>query len=106
MVTRHSTGAHGVISWTLQWEFGWRPEGTEPPAYHNVGSWDGTYCTNDYQEVTTSDAAAMGAALFRASAAKRSGTLTEKQRELLGGTPLSMIEELAELASSGNFYIG
>ncbi len=87
-------------------EFGWQPEGTEPSAYHHVGSWNGTYGTNDYQEVTTSDAAALGAALFRASAARRSGTLTERQHELLGNTCLSMIEELAEFASRGNFYIG
>ena len=86
-------------------EFGWRPEGTEPPSYY-TGQWNGSYFTNDYQEVTISDAAAMGAALFRASAAKRSGALTEKQSELLGVMPLSLIEELADLACSGNFYIG
>jgi hypothetical protein len=87
-------------------EFGWQPEGTQPPSDHVDGSWEGTYFSNDYQEITTSDAGAMGAALFRASAAKRSGAMTEKQRELLNGTPLSMIDELADLASSGNFYIG
>lgn len=87
-------------------EFGWRPEGTEPSTYDDFGSWKGTYFSNDYQEVKTSDAAAMGAALFRASAAKRSGALTEKQRELLSDMPLSLMEELADLACDGNFYIG
>ena len=89
-------------------EFGWQPEGTQPPHYwKEPTAWDGSnYFTSDYQEVTASDAAAMGAALFRASTSRRSAVMTEKQRELFNGMPLSAIEELADLASGGKFYIG
>jgi hypothetical protein len=89
---------------TIAKEFGWQPTGTEAPP--DIAEWQGTYFSNDFQEVTKTDAAAMGAALFRASAAMRSGKLTEREAELLEGTNLSMIEELAAYAVGGHFFIG
>jgi hypothetical protein len=70
-----------------------QPKGTNPP--RNYTKWNGSYVSNDYQEVTKTDAAAMGMALFRASAAMRLGKLTAEESCLLEGTDLRMIEELA-----------
>ena len=89
---------------TIAEEFGWQPQGTKSPEHST--NWSGSYFTNDFQEVTKTDAAALGAALFRASAAIRSGKLTAKQSESLEGTDLRMIEELAAYAVSGHFVIG
>jgi len=44
--------------------FGWQPAGTiAPPDYD--GDWNGGYCSNDFQEVSDSDARALGVARAR-----------------------------------------
>lgn len=83
-------------------EFGWQPEGTKHPGH--LTEWNGSYLSNDYQEVTQTDAIAMAAALFRASSAVRSGKLTAKQSELLD-IDLREIQELAAYADGGRFLI-
>jgi len=62
----------------LAYEYGWKPQGTEPGEWYdengeldkqlspNPDEWDGTYFSNDYQLVTDEDAANIADALQRA----------------------------------------
>src|SRR5262249_56636280 len=85
--------------------FGWQPAGTIAPSdYH--GDWKGGYCSNDLQEVSDSDARALGLALHRAVASVRTGqTLTEEQAKALDGMHIDVVCELADYAVSGRFAI-
>jgi len=85
--------------------FGWQPAGTiAPPDYD--GNWNGGYCSNDFQEVSDSDASRLGLALHRAVASVRTGqTLTEEQAKALDGMHIDVVCELADYAVSGRFAI-
>ena len=97
--------------------FGWEPAGTvapDPRKWNGLpvvapeGDWNGTYCTNDYQEVTDLDARALGLALHRALAALSTGqTVTEEQANALRcGVSGNTLRELADYAAMGGFAIG
>ena len=85
--------------------FGWQPAGTiAPPEYD--GDWNGGYCSNDFQEVSDSDARALGTALHRAVTSVRTGqALTEEQATALTGMHVGVVCELADYAVSGRFAI-
>ena len=69
--------------------------------------WSGSYCSNDYQTVTDSDAKALARALFRAvGAVGTDGTLTAEQLAVLEEANLDVIAELAYYAWRGGFDIG
>ena len=85
--------------------FGWQPAGTIAPTYHD-GAWAGGYCSNDFQEVSDSDARALGRALHRAVTSVRTGqALTEEQAAVLDGMHIGVVCELADYAVSGRFAI-
>jgi hypothetical protein len=84
-------------------EYGWQPEGTAPPD-DNSGTWNGNYFSNDFQQVTDSDARTLAEALLRAVAA-----LDARERERPTKWPddwLSRVRSFAEFASKGGFLIG
>jgi hypothetical protein len=85
--------------------FGWQPAGTiAPPDYD--GDWDRGYFSNDLQEVSDSDARALGRALHRAVTSVRKGqALTEEQATALDGMHIGVVCELADYAVSGRFAI-
>src|SRR5262249_46886215 len=69
----HFSTAEWVRVLTLAEAYGWQPAGTElayieyPDGTVESGDdWDGNYWTNDLQQVTVADAAALAAALRRA----------------------------------------
>jgi hypothetical protein len=85
--------------------FGWQPAGTIAHPDHD-GDWDGGYFTNDFQEVSDSDARALGVALHRAVASVRTGqALTEEQAKALDGMHIGQVCEFADYAVSGGFAI-
>jgi len=64
-----------IIIWPLllilATNYGWEPAGTETPFIYEsdeakLGKWEGGYCSNDGQVVTSDDAAALADALERA----------------------------------------
>jgi hypothetical protein len=85
--------------------FGWQPAGTvAPPNYDR--EWNGTYFTNDLQEVTDSDARALGAALHQAVTSLRTReALTEEQTKAVDGINIDIVCSLADYAASGGFAI-
>lgn len=86
--------------------FGWQPAGTVKSSDYD-GEWNGSYFTNDFQEVTDGDARALGAALHRAIAAVSIGqALTEEQAKALDCLDLNGVRRLADYAASGGFVIG
>jgi hypothetical protein len=96
-------GAHfGWDTWRscleLAKTFGWRPAGTIAPPENE----------HDWQEITDTDARALGAALYRAVAAVEAGQiLNEEQETLLKNCwNVSQIRELADHAIMGHFSIG
>jgi hypothetical protein len=106
----HGGASFGWDEWrsclALAQTFGWRPEGTiAPPHYEH--DWDGSYLSNDLQEVTDTDARALGAALYRAVAAIEAGqTLSEEQETMLKNCwNVSRIRGLADYAIMGHFAI-
>jgi hypothetical protein len=112
---------HGGASFTWAgWEdclavaqaFGWKPAGTAAPDPRKwddvpvITGWNGTYFTNDYQEVTDADARALSLALNRALATLSTGqTLTEEQTEVLRGISGNELRRLADYAATGGFAI-
>jgi hypothetical protein len=85
--------------------FGWQPAGTIAHPDHH-GDWDGGYFTNDLQEVSDSDARALGVALHRAVTSVRTGqALTEEQAKALDGMHIGMVCKLADYAICGRFAI-
>ena len=85
--------------------FGWRPSGTAPPT-DQVGDWDGTYFSNDLQDVTDDDAKELARALFRALDAVHSDqALSSDQVEALQEASLGLINRLAIYAYRGGFTI-
>jgi hypothetical protein len=83
-------------------EYGWQPEGTAPPD-DNSGTWSGDYFSNSFQQVTDSDARALGEALLR-------GIATEEARERDKPTKwpdnsLRRLRGFAEFALRGGFTI-
>ena len=71
--------------------FGWQPAGTvAPPDYD--GEWNGTYFSNDLQEVSDTDARAWGTALHQAVISLRTGqALTEEQAKACDGINLEEV---------------
>ena len=106
------TGWRWVLNLAI--EYGWQPAGTEPPDYGwllagtaspdgNDRSWDGGYCSNDFQKVTESDARALGEALLRAVA-----VLDAQEREKPTKWPddwLRRVSRFADFALKGEFVI-
>ena len=85
--------------------FGWQPDGTIAPPDHD-GDWNRGYFSNDLQEVSDSDARALGLALHRAVSSVRTGqALTEAQAKALDGMHIDVVCELADYAVSGRFAI-
>ena len=89
--------------------FGWRPAGTIAPTDYG-GEWNGTYCTNDLQEVTDDDARALGEALHRAvNALSTEQNLSEEQAKAWAGnsnrTGVYVVCKLADYAEKGGFEI-
>ena len=96
-------------------QHGWQPAGTmAPPDYcqqHGVqpadgliGSWDGAYDSNDSQELTDSDARALGEALLRGVAAAKA-----QEREKPTRWPDNLfhrVEKFADFALEGGFRLG
>ena len=96
-------------------EHGWQPEGTKAPDYcglygmqpaeaeaHRL-SWDGGYYGNDWQEVTDSDARALGEALLRGVAAAEA-----QERKKPTKWPddwFRNVEKLADFVLKGGFLI-
>ena len=86
--------------------FGWEPGKTLAPENYE-GEWKGGYFSNDYQEVTPEDAHALADALFMAvEHMKKRLPLTGEQEEALEGADFRSINELAEYALGGRFWIG
>jgi hypothetical protein len=85
--------------------FGWQPAGTSAPPDHK-GPWSGTYCGNDYQEVSDQDARAMAAALHLALAALPKQKFTAKQRKAWASAEIFSVFHLANYANDGGFLIG
>jgi hypothetical protein len=85
--------------------FGWQPAGTiAPPDY--TAEWSGNYYSNDFQEVTDSDAYALASALFRGIAAiLHTETVSAKQAAVLREANLVSLFELADRARRGHFSI-
>lgn len=106
--------SHGDVSFNWSaWEhcldvalaFGWQPAGTVAPTDFR-GDWDGTYFTNDLQEVTDEDARALGAALHRAVAAIRTGhDLTALQAKAGDEMNVNVVCRLADYSERGGFAI-
>ena len=85
--------------------FGWQPDGTIAPPDHD-GDWNRGYFSNDLQEVSDSDARALGLALHRAVSSVRTGqALTEEQAKALDGMHIGQVCEFADYAVSGGFAI-
>lgn len=95
--------------------YGWRPEGTLPPPYYIYDrEWNGSYFSNDWQEVRATDAAAMAAALERACTALRAAIKeqVEIDDDLIPfeynnlSRDLRLLEDFARFAARGHFFIG
>ena len=85
--------------------FGWHPAGTIAPPDRD-GDWGGGYFSNDFQEVSDSDARALRRALHRAVTSVRTEqALTEEQATALDGMHIGVVCELADYAVSGGFAI-
>jgi hypothetical protein len=76
--------------------FGWQPADTIAPPDHHGGDWAESYCSNDFQEVSDSDARALGRAQHRAVTSVRTGQALTKEQATA---------ELADYALSGRFAI-
>lgn len=90
--------------------FGWQPAGTVKPSDYD-GRWNGSYFTNDFQEVTDADARALSDALQRAVAANTalvavgSGQpLTKEHAKALGRLGVTAVRNF-DFARSGGFSI-
>jgi len=96
-------------------EHGWQPAGTMAPDYCQLygmqpaeadglrRSWEGGYDSNDWQEVTDSDARALGEALLRGVAAAEA-----QEREKPTKWPddwFRHVEKFADFALKGGFLI-
>lgn len=105
------------INWTgwrtafeLALACGWAPEGTLPPPGLEDG-WTGTYFSNDFQEVTATDAAALADALKRAIGAGAEELMDSDEgfcKFFADDVQLyeDRIREFVGLCRQGGFYIG
>ena len=85
--------------------FGWRRLRATAQT-DQVGDWDGTYFSNDLQDVTDDDAKELARALFRALDAVHSDqALSSDQVEALQEASLGLINKLAIYAYRGGFTI-
>jgi hypothetical protein len=97
-------------------EHGWQPAGTMAPDYRQLygmepaeadglsRSWDGEYCSNDWQEVTDSDARALGEALLRGVAAAEAQELEKPTK--WPDDWFRRVKKFADFALKGGFVIG
>src|SRR3954449_10192636 len=89
--------------------FGWKPAGTVAPCdYRGPGRWNGTYFSNDLQEVSDGDALALGTALRRAHDALRTKQhLTEEQAKAWANEDINIeiVCDLADYTENGHFAI-
>ena len=94
---------------------GWRPAGTLPREYGqiddvqsaeaegNSASWRGVYGINDGQEVTETDARALGEALLRGVAAAEA--LEQEKPTKWPDDSFRRVKKFADFALKGSFYI-
>ena len=107
-------GGYAYFNWftwgrclTVALAFGWEPAGTVSPDLSGLGigvdeediypNWDGSYFSNDHQQVTDLDARSLSLALGRALAAVATGQIVIAEQ--------AKVRELADFAAHGGFTI-
>lgn len=105
--------------------YGWKPMGTEAPTYEDdngvrqtLSDWGGHYFSNDYQKVTTEDAANIADALEQSMEIfSDEGILANliawlecnfhfQEPEVAANSLKEVIPKFIEFCRAGSFYIG
>lgn len=100
---------HNWTGWRTAFElalaYGWEPRGILPPPGLEDG-WTETYFSNDFQEVTATDAAALADALERAIGAGAEELMDSDVGFCNSSAVKDRFQEFVGLCRQGGFYIG